>query len=273
MNRKLTGLLIVCCFLTLSSRSQDFYDDFNGKHLNKTLWKKIDQKWGENPAKGTHGGVIARHVTIQNGQLVIQANGNLYTGSTWGHGQITKVGGAVSTKKAFASGRYELRAKICPQAGALSAFWTYYNYGDSINHEIDFEFPGRNQAPNTPDSSNINWGLMTNWQGVKPEEYITKDQYFGNQADGQYHLYRFEWHTGSPTEKARVEWYYDDILMHTSFNKIPNIASNFWIGIWFPWWIAPADFATDYMYVDWIKIRPYNEPGDQQSYKDKSKTN
>ena len=249
--------------LALPARSQDFFDDFNGTKLDRSVWEKVNSKWGEDSSKATHGGVIPEHVFVKDGNLVIKANGNFYKGNVWGHGQKTKVGGAVTTKKKFASGRYEIRAKICPQVGALSAFWTYYYKHDTINHEIDFEFPGRNQSPNSPETSDINWGLMTNWRGVGEKDHRNADMYFGDQTDGQYHLYRFEWHTGGNNEKPRVEWYYDNKLMHTSYETVPDIASKFWIGIWFPWWIGRADFSTDYMYVDWIKITPFREPGDK----------
>jgi beta-glucanase (GH16 family) len=267
MNQRLITLFIIKILvgLGLPAWSQSLFDDFEGKKLNAAIWKKANTKWGENPSRGTHGGVIAKNVYIEDGNLVIRAHGNFYDGNIWGHGQRTKVGGAVFTKKKYASGSYEVRAKICPQPGALSAFWTYYYKNDSTNHEIDFEFPGRNQPPNTPKDSDITWGLMSNWTGVSDVHHRTADKYFGNQADGQYHLYRFEWHTGSDREKPRVEWYYDDKLMHTSYETVPKRASNFWIGIWFPYWIGRADFIKDYMYVDWIKITKFKEPGDVTS--------
>jgi len=255
---------IIFCF-SLPTKGQSFFEDFKGKKLNPLRWEKANSKWGENKEKGTHGGVIPENVYVEHGNLVIRAHGNLYAGNVNGHGQNTKVGGAVFTKKRFASGSYELKAKICPQNGALSAFWTYYYLNDTTNHEIDFEFPGRNQKPNTPENSNINWGLMTNWTGVSDSLHRNVDAYFGNQADGNFHLYRFEWHTGTNTEKPRVEWYYDNKLMHTSYEMVPNLASKFWIGIWFPFWIGQANFATDYMYVDWIKITEFKEPGDKRA--------
>jgi len=265
MTNQINHFLItyILCSMALTVKSQEFFDDFNGKRLDTKVWEKVNRKWGEDTTKARHGGVIGRNVFLKDGNLVIQANGNLYKGIVWGHGQKTKVGGAISTRQKFASGSYEIRAKICPQPGALSAFWTYYNQHDSINHEIDFEFPGKNQEPNGPKDSDIHWGLMTNWRGVKAHEFKNADKYFGNQTDGQYHLYRFEWHTGSEGEKRRVEWYYDNQLLHTSYDMVPTIASNFWVGIWFPWWIGNADFNTDYMYVDWIRIRPFHEAGDQ----------
>jgi len=104
--------------------------------------------------------------------------------------------------------------------------------------------------------------LLTSWRGIGKEQYVTADKYFGNQADGAYHLYRFEWHAGGNKEQPRVEWYYDNKLIHASFEHIPNHAGNYWIGIWFPSWIKKADFDTDYLYVDWVKITPFHEPND-----------
>jgi len=251
----------VVLLFTLRVFSQDFFDDFNGSKLNDSKWTKANSKWGVT-AKGTNGGVIPENVFVKNGNLVIRAHGNFYKGTVSGHDQNIKVGGAVFTKKSFASGSYEVKAKICPQLGALSAFWTYYYENDSCNHEVDFEFPGRNQAPNTSETSDLNWGLMTNWQGVSDSMHRNVDMYFGNQTDGNYHLYRFEWHTGSDTQKARVEWYYDNKLLHTAYEVVPNRSSKFWLGVWFPTWIGKADFEVDYMYIDWIKIKEFKEPGD-----------
>ena len=245
---------------TLSA--QVFFDDFKGKKLDTKLWKIADRKWGEHPKQGTHGGVVPDNVFIKDGVLVISALGEEYKGPIKGHGQNTKIGGVIHTKKKFASGSFEVRAKICPKPGALSAFWTYYYENDNYNHEIDFEFPGHNQPPFAPKDSDHEWGLMSNWRGVSDSLHVTADKYFGNHTDGQYHLYRFEWHTGNEVEKPRVEWYYDNKLMQQSYTHIPTHASEFWLGIWFPGWIKKADFDTDYMYVDWVKITPFKETND-----------
>ncbi|MFD1629172.1 glycoside hydrolase family 16 protein [Pseudopedobacter beijingensis] len=251
-------MLLLCVYFPVRVFSQVLFDDFKSTTIDTAVWKLANEKWGP----GLHGGVVPSNVFISDGKLVIRAHGNDYKGHIQGHGQPTRVGGAIFTKEAFASGSFEIRAKICPQPGALSAFWTFYYKNDSYNHEIDFEFPGHNQLPNTPDSSRLDWGLLTNWRGIGKGQYITVDKYFGNQTDGNYHLYRFDWHTGGNNEKPRIEWYYDNKLIHSSFENIPNHASNYWIGVWFPIWIKPADFDTDYLYVDWVKITPFHEPND-----------
>lgn len=128
--------------------SQVFFDDFKGSRLDTDKWNILNQKWGGNASKGTHGGVVPENVYIQDGNLIIRALGDYYEGDVKGHGQNTRVGGVIATRKKFASGSYEVKAKICPRRGALSAFWTYYYENEDYNHEIDFEFPGRrNQHP------------------------------------------------------------------------------------------------------------------------------
>jgi beta-glucanase (GH16 family) len=245
-------------------KAQEFFDDFNATSLNPNNWNVANQVWGNVSGRRSNGGVVPQNVRLENGNLVIEAHGNNYTGPVQGHGQNIRVGGAISTVRQFASGKFEVRAKICPHPGALSAFWTYYNENDNYNHEIDFEFPGRNQEPNNPSTSSLEWGLTTSWRGVNSNQHKTHDMYFGNQIDRNYHLYRFEWHTGGNGQVARVEWYYDNVLMASNTDPavVPNHAGNYWIGIWFPWWIAEPIFNTLYMYIDWVRITPFNEPND-----------
>lgn len=243
--------------LSFPLSAQVFFDDFKESELDTDKWKILNVKWGENATKGTHGGVVPENIYLQDGNLVVRALGDYYKGDVKGHGQNTKVGGVIATREKFASGSYEVRAKICPRPGALSAFWTYYYENEEFNHEIDFEFPGRNQYPNKPEDSDLKWGLLSNWRGVPDHLRRTADVYIGDQTDGEFHLYRFDWYAGSETEKPRVEWYYDNKLVHLSYEQIPDHAAEFSVGIWFPWWISKADFDTDYMYIDWVKITPF----------------
>ncbi|SMG52431.1 Glycosyl hydrolases family 16 [Arenibacter troitsensis] len=257
LKSSITFVILLITQISTPSFAQVFFDDFNEPKINADYWKILNTKWGENPSKGTHGGVVPDNVYVQNGNLVIRALGDYYRGDVKGHGQNTKVGGVIATKEKFASGSYEVRAKICPQSGALSAFWTYYYENEDYNHEIDFEFPGRNQHPYKPEDSDLTWGLFSNWRGVGDDLHRTADKYLGNQIDGEFHLYRFEWYAGTKTQKPKIEWYYDNKLIHRSHEQIPDHPSEFFVGIWFPWWISEANFDTDYMYIDWVKITPY----------------
>jgi beta-glucanase (GH16 family) len=250
-------ITMLMLFFGFPVSAQVFFDDFNHPQLDTSKWKITNTKWGEDTTKVTHGGVIPENVSVKNGLLVIRALGAQYKGPVKGHGLNTRIGGVIYTKERFASGSYEVRAKICPQPGALSAFWTYYYESDTCNHEIDFEFPGHNQAPNKPADSDLRWGLVSSWRGVPDSMRRTKDIRFGRHADGKFHLYRFDWHTGADGETPGVEWYMDNKLIHRSTVYIPSLPSPFWLGIWFPTWIKPANFDTDYMYIDWVKITPF----------------
>jgi beta-glucanase (GH16 family) len=261
---KTSFFLFIFILLATPLCAQDFFDDFNGKTLDTLSWKIANQVWGNVEGKITNGGVVPKNVKVENGNLVIEGHGKNYNGPVKGVGQNTRTGGAISTIKEFASGRFEVRAKICPHAGALSAFWTYYYKDDNYNHEIDFEMPGHNQSPYGALDSDLHYGLMTCWRGVGKDQYHTVDKFFGNQADGQYHLYRFEWHTGGNGKVKQVDWYFDNVLMasNTNASQVPDHAAGFWIGVWFPSWIADSDFEKVFMYVDWVRITPFHEAND-----------
>lgn len=93
--------------------------------------------------------------------------------------------------------------------------------------------------------------------------------------DGQWHTYRFDWHTGDANEQARVDFYVDGQLLYTSYEHIPTHASRLWLGIWFPaskdsdgdgfgdtGWTGTADFDTAVFEIDSVRITPYCEAGD-----------
>jgi beta-glucanase (GH16 family) len=231
--------------------SQTFFDDFDGKKLNRSKWKKADRKWGDEYGNLKHGGVVPKNAFIENGNLVLRANGDFYSGKISGHGQNHRVGAAIHTRKVFGSARYEIRAKVCPQLGALSALWTFRHDNNSINHEIDFEIPGK-----SPQGRSLQWGILTNWTGLSDKEHRSLSKYIGDQADGNYHLYRFDWHIGTDSQPPKIDWYYDNRLIHSSYEVIPFKPSRFWIGVWFPWWLGQSQFDSDFMYVDWVKITP-----------------
>ena len=71
--------------------------------------------------------------------------------------------------------------------------------------------PGRPNAEKTNQS--YQYALCNTWIGENEGEYRTGYTDIGvNQADGAFHKYRFDWHTGDENEEARVEFYFDDVL-------------------------------------------------------------
>lgn len=264
-----------------------FYDKFESS-LDETRWEKLSQLWGQ-PANSLyqHGGVIKENVYTKAGYAVMRALGDRYTGTLRGvGGQNRRLGGVIKSKQRFGSGRYEIKMRIlqAPDMGVLSAAWTFWykeitaeanpgawqkalaagNIADNgkivLNHEIDIEVKG----------VNLSNPIYTNWTGEKAGEYnSTAVPYPNGLNDNNFHLYRWDWHTGGNGETPRVEYYIDNQLVHTSYANVPYIASYIYIGNWFAWWAGndtgtykAPDFETKEMYVDWVKFTPFNEPND-----------
>jgi beta-glucanase (GH16 family) len=263
---------------------QIFEDKFAGAELDANRWLVAYRQWGGADA---NGGVVPENVRVADGKLIIAAHGDQYVGPAKGinrdhslRADGKRVGGAIATRAYFASGRYEVRMKVVPKFGTVSALWTlqYSEYypGDpeyiakpvgkpdyyAMNHEIDIEFPGRPGPAHTGfDFSRV---LLTTWVGENDDEHTVEYAKLGAaQNDGQFHTYRFDWHTGSTIETRRVEFYVDGVLQHITYTHVPTHASRFWIGVWFPRnWAGTPDFATEYLTVDWVRITPFGETGD-----------
>ena len=253
-----------------------FYDDFSGSSLDADKWLIAEKNWGgtvtvNGVTEDYNGGVIADNATVRNGSLILTGLGNNYSGELRGinrdksrRSDGKRCGGAIATRDYFGSGSYEIRAKIAPELGCCSAMWTFeyeeHYSGDKVdivNHEIDIEFPGRDSN----DELSLSHVLCTTW--LTEEDYRTKSVDCGDQADGEFHTYRFDWHTGDENEVPRVEYYFDDELKYTACDFIPTNESRFWLGLWFPkGWAGTPDFDQTVFEVDYVKITPFHESGD-----------
>ena len=262
-----------------------FFEDFSGTRLDSGRWLIAEKNWGgtvtENGVTSDYnGGVLAENVSVADGNLILTGYGNQYEGDVRGinrdgtrRADGKRCGAAIATREYFGSGSYEIRAKIAPELGCCSAMWTFeyeedYS-GDTLqitNHEIDIEFPGRNAEGDF----SLYHALCTTW--VTEEDYRTESVDCGAQADGAFHTYRFDWHTGSDTQTPRVEYYFDDVLCYTADAYIPTNASRFWLGLWFPkHWAGTPDFDTASFVIDYAKFTPFHESGDtpqHESYPD-----
>ncbi|MBQ6181276.1 MAG: family 16 glycosylhydrolase [Ruminococcus sp.] len=262
-----------------------FYEDFNGDSLDTGKWLIAEKNWGgtvnvNGVTEDYNGGVISDNVSVSSGNLILTGLGNDYEGDLRGinrdksrRNDGKRCGGAIATKEYFGSGSYEIRAKISPELGCCSAMWSFEyeeNYSGNklniVNHEIDIEFPGRDDNGDF----SLSHALCTTW--VTEDDYKTESVNCGSQADGQFHTYRFDWHTGSDTEVPRVEYYFDDVLTYTSYDFIPTNESRFWLGLWFPkGWAGTPDFEQTEFQIDHVKITPFHESGDtpqHESYSD-----
>lgn len=270
------GTMLSLLPFPVSAATDGFYDDFEGSRLDSSKWLIAEKNWGGTVEENGrtvdyNGGVIAEHVAVRDGNLLLTGCGNQYDGEQRGINRDgtrredgKRCGAAIATREYFASGSYEIRAKIAPELGCCSAMWTFEyeeDYtGDTLqitNHEIDIEFPGRDAQ----EDFSLNHALCTTW--VTEEDYKTTSVDCGVQADGAFHTYRFDWHTGSDTETPRVEFYFDGELRHTSDTCIPTNAGRFWLGLWFPrYWAGTPDFDTTAFVIDYASITPFHEQGD-----------
>lgn len=284
----ITAMSCIMPFAAIAAVSDSddiFYDDFTGSQLDTDKWLIAEKNWGGTVTENGetvdyNGGVIPENVAVRDGNLVLTGLGNLYEGEQRGinrdgsqRSDGKRCGGAVATREYYASGSYEIRARIAPVLGCCSAMWTFEyeeDYlGDDVkitNHEIDIEFPGRNENGDF----SLSHALCTTW--ITEEDYKTESVNCQNQADGEFHTYRFDWHTGDAAETSRVEYYFDDELIYTSYDFIPTNESRFWLGLWFPKnWAGTPDFDTAEFIVDYVKITPFHESGDtpqNESYPD-----
>ncbi|MCQ2534884.1 MAG: DUF4214 domain-containing protein [Clostridia bacterium] len=275
----------------LSSQPQTdvLFDDFNGDSLDTSKWLIAHKKWG-----GDNGGVVKENVSVSDGTLKLEGHGLNYTGNVPGIGRTDGklTGAAIATRDYYASGSYEVVAKIAPDLGACSALWTFeyeeYYPGDpeydpqyatygycTVNHEIDIEIPtGTNKNPD-PNFSSARFNTYE-----RENKYNSKMFDLGfSLNDGKYHTYRFDWHTGDTNQVPRVEFYIDGNLLYTSTKNIPTNAGRFWIGLWFPYaqdsdhdgkydtgWSGTANFDTTVFEIDSVKITPYHEANDTEQH-------
>ncbi|MBL8795370.1 MAG: sigma-70 family RNA polymerase sigma factor, partial [Planctomycetia bacterium] len=265
--------------------TEEFFEDFTGDALDPRRWLIAHKQWG---GDDVNGGVVAENVSVADGKLLLEAHGDRYRGPVMGvrkNGGLRvdgrRVGAAIATKLYFCSGRYEVRMKVCPKLGACSALWTLHyeefypghaNYrklpvgGDNyyaVNHEIDIELPGR-PGPAKKDMS-FQYALCNTFTGENDEESTVRyTQLAAAQNDGQFHTYRFDWHTGSAEEKKRVDFYIDGQKMQTIATHVPNLPGRLWLGVWFPRdWAGQPDFDTERLEVDWVRITPFKQTGDR----------
>lgn len=278
-------------------------DDFDGTSLNTNLWYKVRKNWGgqiNGTSTSYNGGVLPENVSVSGGNLYLEGHGDLYTGSLKGinkdgttRADGKKVGGGIASRSYLGSGMYEVRMKVLPHFGAVSTIWTfhYQEFGQGTqqynanggtgefwvsNHEIDIEMPGRPAAA----ASNIsfNYALFNTWIGERdsPQEYTTGYTDTGiNNADGNFHVYKIEWRTGSAANRSDsyVKFYIDGVLKRTSTGPathVPWKKGRLWLANWFARdWAGTANFDTASMVVDYVRFTAVNDPNDvteQETY-------
>lgn len=242
-----------------------FYDDFS-EGVRTDVWQVSNQKWGANnngtspanvmysrnrskvAAEGADGGIV-----------VMRSRGDLQTDPT-----LRRQGAAIITRDTFGPGKFEVRMKVMPRLGAVTAAWTYYSNGGMTKEtnkysEIDIELPH--------DASFKKWSGTTyeyfyDW-GVLAERGTVINEYADGLNNGEWHTFAYEWRTNKATGDYGVVWYIDGVKVNELREYVPNYKAAFWVGHWFPddaGWIGFPNFEEAYMYVDWVRITQYDDP-------------
>ncbi|MEM7157315.1 MAG: glycoside hydrolase family 16 protein [Myxococcota bacterium] len=248
-------------------------------NANRNNWDdNVEVVWDES---------LGKYVCQLDTYMVVKGKGK---DAVWA---IKNTGGLITTKM-YASGSYEVRAKIPKASGLVWAMWTFWtaetdsdrtpdptkhdpcadsrdfvesSSGSPLwvdrttdpgtllpqrgkempNHEIDIEIPSN--SPQTVDPShhpgkadkydtlNMNCYRWTNGNGTGTYNNLFAHNKAGDfLGDGEYHTYRFDWHTGDPEKgiAPRVDFYFDDQYIGTNDAMVPYMAGRLWVMLWAP---------------------------------------
>lgn len=210
--------IILVLFLVLiiisSCNKSKFSLIINSENLWYEYFDIITRTWGYN-----NNGVTCDNVEFSNDLLVLNTNPS------------NKIGAALSSKEYFGSGCFETTFKTNIPNGACIAFWTFYYEDDddnevtpNINHEIDMEFYGQNNAI-----------YSTYLKDVGEQTHINKNLSF-NINDNLYHNYKFDFISGN-----KVTFYIDNKMVAEIIDYVPYMNMKIWIGVWCPTWATCID--------------------------------
>ena len=259
-----------------SENTAVFFEDFSDPELDPAKWLIAETTWeGVSAgyyAKEYNGGVIPENVSVSDGKLILTGHGNRYEGDVRGIDRDgnrredgKRSGAAIATRQYFSSGRYEIRAKAAPEANIFSSMFTleaeenYDNLGErEINMDsVMMELP----APRGDSFHSVTCGFSSDKIG----DAVVRFPDCPNQADGEFHTYRFDWYTTDGL-RSYIEYYVDDNLVYKADSQpyIPKKAGRFWLALYFSGDSAKGTaFDTTTFEIDWIKITPFDRIGDK----------
>ena len=260
-----------------SENTAVFFEDFSDPELDPAKWLIAETTWeGVSAgyyAKEYNGGVIPENVSVSDGKLILTGHGNRYEGDVRGIDRDgnrredgKRSGAAIATRQYFSSGRYEIRAKAAPEANIFSSMFTLEaeeNYNilgerEILTDSVLMELP----APRGDSFHSVTCGFSSSQAG---EGAAVRFPECPNQADGEFHTYRFDWYAFDGLN-AHIEFFVDDNLLYKfeQRNYIPSKAGRFWLALYCCGDNAKAaDFDTTTFEIDWVKITPIKRSGDK----------
>ncbi|WP_037600692.1 glycoside hydrolase family 16 protein [Streptacidiphilus rugosus] len=160
-----------------------------------------------------------------------------------------RTGGLLWTTAAFGSGRYEVRMKTMPLGGGCSCIWNYYDPGNGAYTEIDTEV-----AANAGQDARPSLVGFNSYAGQDGATNMISD--VGTpQNDGRFHTYRWDWYDGSAGQgPAHIDWYVDGVRYAMTNANVPTHPAQLWVGGWPAPWSGDYAYATQHLYIDWVKI-------------------
>lgn len=124
----------------VEKRTTPLIEDFSNPEEFKKRWFFLEKAWG-----GANGGVVAANGSIEGGELVLRANGDLYNGPVQGVASLgspkfhtnpldpkfgeqwkRRVGCCIVSQEYLGFGSYKILAKPVQKTGVASAFWTFH---------------------------------------------------------------------------------------------------------------------------------------------------
>lgn len=199
-------------------------EDWSSGRIDPSKWYALHRRWGNG-----NNGVVAQNVFIaqdmvgdkKQNVLVCRGHGDLYEGSIPGwKGGSTRVGGVISSKAFFASGRYEVVMKVGSKSvtskspkdpkrpiGMVPALWTYgYRWvstDDSNPKSFNRDNPLYNPYMKNAFWSEIDFPELGKDQDLETGLYNTflnnnhQSRKFSAKGvvDGQYHTFSSIWRT------------------------------------------------------------------------------
>ena len=237
-------------------RTTSFFDDFsNPKTLEQNYWI-LARQWG-----GANGGVVAENVRIENNEVILTGNGDLYDGDIQGvdrHGNLkfhtdpqdpkfgqiwkNRVGACLVFKDRTGFGSYEVDALIPNQLGVCYAIWTFF-YNEIYPSDPrwdDFIADGMHQQGNFADG----WYLTRNHEiDIEFPSHLDGGQLYNPSLENmKCNTWRGEsqnWDV-PPTDPAYWEEYRDN-LTPVGF----NIADGNYHKLRFDWHADRVEFYID----------------------------
>jgi glycosyl hydrolase family 16 len=243
--------------------TRSFEEDFSTPVLDACRWAAVEENWGGRLGdEDYNGGVVPANVRVRDGYAELHALGNRYAGTVRGvasdgslrlHGRRT--GAAIVTRQRFLGGRFEARIAIAKELGVCSAMWTFFYEKNADkparNHEIDIEFPGREDIDAPPSLGHV---AFTTWTGLEPGESTTALRALPH-PELEFHTFRFDWLPPTASSAGRLDYYVDDELLYSTRENVPSEPAPLWLGVWFPQtWAGTPDFGEAVMRVDWVKV-------------------